>query len=150
MYRQPAQCVYVHCVTAGLWMFVVVGQLCPHLRIFTVVRVSKLKTHKKKDCCHFSLVQWIKRPHTVRNKTAYETTCCRFERKTLSRCFLMYDFSSKYDITNCHIFQVVMPQLGFGPQTGLNSSWALWLESSVVVIHAECAIYPYHGFWTIC
>lgn len=53
MYRQPAQCVYVHCVTAGLWMFVVVGQLCPHLRIFTVVRVSKLKTHKKKTVVIF-------------------------------------------------------------------------------------------------
>lgn len=57
MYRQHAQCVCVHCVTAGLWMFVVVGQLCPHLRIFTVVHVPKLKTHTKKDCCHFSLVQ---------------------------------------------------------------------------------------------
>lgn len=53
MYRQPAQCVYVHCVTAGLWMFVVVGQLCPHLRIFTVVRVSKLKTHTKKTVVIF-------------------------------------------------------------------------------------------------
>lgn len=46
-------CVYVHCVTAGLWMFVVVGQLCPHLCIFTVVRVSKLKTHKKKTVVIF-------------------------------------------------------------------------------------------------
>lgn len=64
MYRQPAQCVYVHCVTAGLWMFVVVGQLCPHLRIFTVVRVSKLKTHKKKRLLSFF-------PGTVNKKTTY-------------------------------------------------------------------------------